>query len=107
MRIRSLLRLMPLLLLAAGCSGGPAAGDPPRDANDLARYLHDADFRRAELSASLVDPTDGYAKLRLERYGKAWEALSVWNPRVEPITTADLGAASFMTALDEGARALV
>ena len=69
---------------AAGCSdrGAPAP-------DDLARYLDDADFRRAEMAASLVSPTDGYARLRLERYGLAWEALPVWNPRVSPVTTAD------------------
>ena len=42
--------------------------------------------------ASLVNPSDGYAQLRLQNYGEAWEQLPVWNPRVAPITAGNLGA---------------
>jgi mono/diheme cytochrome c family protein len=104
---QGLQRLTPSLLLVAGCSGEPSESDRARDAGDFARYLRDADFRRAELEASLVNPADGYAKRRLERYGEAWDALPVWNPRTLPITTTDFGRTSFTTALGENARALV
>src|SRR5262249_23644914 len=43
----------------------PIAEPPPDDPADGVRYLTDAAFRRAELEASLVDPSDGYARLRL------------------------------------------
>jgi len=69
-------------------------------------YLTDPAFRRAELAASLVNPGNGYARLRLASYGLAWEQLPVWSPRVEPVTTADLGAVSFTDPLGPGARAL-
>jgi cytochrome c5 len=89
-----------LLGLAAlvGCGG-----EAPSDA---ARYLYDPVFRRAELEASLVSPGDGYARLRLASYGFAWETLPVWSPRVEPVTTADLGAGAASRPLGPGARAL-
>jgi cytochrome c5 len=94
------------LLLVAGVAACDATTTP--DAGDPALlYLTDAGFRRAELAASLVDPSDGYARLRLSDYGHAWEALPVWNPRVSPVTTADLGAAEVEAQLAAGARALV
>jgi hypothetical protein len=89
-RIRILRRLTAVAtaLGLASCTGaGAGAGE-----DDLARYLGDPSFRRAEMEASLVNPSDGYATLRLERYGRAWETLPVWSPRVEEVTTADFGA---------------
>jgi cytochrome c5 len=83
----------------AGCGAGE-----PEDAG--ARYLADPAFRRAELAASLVDPEDGYARLRLSSYGLAWEKLPVWTPRVEPVTTADLGKADPLRPLGPAARSL-
>jgi cytochrome c2 len=102
MRLRLLRGLSGVALGAAAA----AAGCAPAGADDLAGYLDDPAFRRAELLASLVNPDDGYAALRLQRYGLAWEALPVWNPRVLPVTVADLGTGSFTRPLGEGAHAL-
>jgi hypothetical protein len=57
------------------------------------------------------DPTQGhwacgYARLRLSSYGLAWEKLPVWNPRVQLVTTADLGSTNLTGPLGAGARAL-
>jgi hypothetical protein len=94
-------------LPSAPLPGEPPAGEaPPDDPQAGVLYLTDPAFRRLELEASLVDPSDGYAQLRLANYGLAWEQLPVWIPRVEPVTTADLGAASFTLPLGPGARAL-
>jgi mono/diheme cytochrome c family protein len=103
MRVRHLrgLILLGAALAIAGCS---RASTP--DAEDLARYLDDAAFRRAELSASLVDPDDGYARLRLESYGLAWESLPVWNPRVEPFLQDELGGGDLLRPPGPTARAL-
>jgi hypothetical protein len=97
------------LVLLAGCGRSslplPIEG-PADDPQDGVLYLTDPAFRRHELEASLVDPDDGYARLRLACYGLSWEKLPVWSPRVEPVTTADFGAASFTAPLGPGARAL-
>jgi hypothetical protein len=74
--------LMPWVLFLVACGGVPAAEQ---------RYLDDRDFRREELVASLVNPSNGYSALRLQRYATdqgGWDALDEWNPRVEP---AELG----------------
>ena len=92
------------VMALAGC-GHP--GDPGlSDSQAGVLYLTDPTFRRQELEASLVDPSDGYAELRLASYGLAWEPLPVWNPRALPVTTADLGAASFTLPLGPEGRAL-
>ncbi len=68
--------LTTLLVLVAGCSAGDAAS----------RYLDDARFRRDTLVASLVNPDNGYSRLRLAHYATGgdgdWDALPVWNPPV-------------------------
>jgi hypothetical protein len=69
----------------------------PRD--DARRYLADAEFRRAELVASLVAPDNGYSRARLERYAR-WEQLPAWNPPV-----AELGDRGDARALDIDASA--
>jgi mono/diheme cytochrome c family protein len=71
-----MLRLTALLLaIAAGCA--------PDDGVAL-RYLDDARFRRATLVASLVNPANGYSRLRLGAYATGqpgdWDALPAWNP---------------------------
>jgi mono/diheme cytochrome c family protein len=81
-------RRLILVVAVAACSSPP----PP---TQLQRYLDDAEFRRAELEASLVNPDNGYSRLRLERYGRAWEELPVWNPNVaipEAASAGDEGA---------------
>jgi cytochrome c5 len=99
MRVRDLRRLTALAAATAlaGC-GAPV--DP------LSAYLTDPAFRRAELEASLVNPSDGYAQLRLENYGGAWEKLPVWSPRTEPITPGDFVPESPTRPLQPGAAAL-
>lgn len=72
---------MPGRLSGAVLAVLAACGGPPRD-GVAARYLHDPVFRRAELAASLVAPSNGYSRVRLARYGGAWEALPEWNPPV-------------------------
>jgi mono/diheme cytochrome c family protein len=83
-RIRHLRGLTAALAVAlAGCA---ASGD------DATRYLDDARFRRDTLVASLVNPANGYSRLRLEHYatGSAgdWDARPAWDP-----VGFDLGAA--------------
>jgi len=73
-------RRLALLLALAGCAGSA-------DETVEARYLHDPAFRRAELDASLVNPANDYSRVRLERYGRAWDALPAWNPRIARMDT--------------------
>ena len=51
-------------------------------------------MRRAALVDSLVDPSNGYSRLRLGEYGlgdRGWDALPERNFAVRPTTTADIG----------------
>jgi mono/diheme cytochrome c family protein len=54
------------------------------------RYLDDAQFRRQTLVASLVNPQNGYSRLRLAHYATGsdgdWDQLPAWNP---PVATLD------------------
>jgi mono/diheme cytochrome c family protein len=57
------------------------------DASDpSSRYLADVDFRRATLAASLIDPDNGYSRLRIAHYATGadgdWDRLPAWNPMV-------------------------
>jgi mono/diheme cytochrome c family protein len=80
-----------VLAVATGCSGPPPPAEPSShdepDAVALGiRYDTDADFRRQALVDSLVNPDNGYSKLRLERYTEdAWGALPEWNPRAATV----------------------
>jgi cytochrome c553 len=94
--------LLGLIALGLAACAGPKESAP----SDGVLYLTDPRFRRAELAASLVDPSNGYSALRLARYGLAWEALPVWSPRVEPFVTADLTPAAAERPLGPGALAL-
>jgi cytochrome c5 len=91
------LALPALLALAAAC-GGSASGSSPSEPAPPGPipYLTDAAFRRADLVASLVNPSDGYATLRLSHYdtGNAsdWSLLPEWNPATEPIAASELDA---------------
>ncbi|HEV7559327.1 MAG TPA: hypothetical protein VGO00_27820 [Kofleriaceae bacterium] len=69
----ALLRHIALVIGVASCA-------TPTD-DVVRRYLADDDFRRAELVASLVAPTNRYSQRRLDNY-EAWERLPEWNPRV-------------------------
>jgi mono/diheme cytochrome c family protein len=59
-------------------------------------YLADAGFRRATLVASLVNPDNGYSRLRLADYDTGrdgdWSRLPEWNPRVEVLATSAVDA---------------
>jgi mono/diheme cytochrome c family protein len=66
-----------VVVIAVGCAGSVPT-DPDR------RYLRDGEFRRAELVASLVDPTNAYSRTRIARYS-AWQQLPEWNPPVAPV----------------------
>lgn len=73
-------RLAALAVALAGCTA----------ADDGARYLDEAPFRRAQLVASLVNPDNGYSRLRLAQYATGapgdWDALPAFNP---PVATLD------------------
>jgi len=81
--------------LLAACGAGSRAPSEPA-ATDLAAYLDDATARRSELTASLVNPANGYSELRLGHYATGadgdWDRLPEWNPVVEPVSMAELGA---------------
>lgn len=87
-------------LLALGCGNTDTTvpGNPApttfEDRLELgARYVDDAAFRRAELEASLVNPSNNYSQIRLERYTEEqWGALPEWNPLATPIGIADTAA---------------
>jgi mono/diheme cytochrome c family protein len=74
--------------LLAGCT------DPPDTASEAKRYLYDLAYRRLALRESLVNPDNGYSRLRLEHYatGRAddWDELPEWNPSVAPIASDEL-----------------
>ena len=94
MRVRLLRRVIwPLAAsLLAACGSAPAGRDPAPGVP----YLDDATFRRAELEASLVNPSNAYSQLRLAHYASGnsadWEQLPEWNPPVEPIVASELDA---------------
>jgi hypothetical protein len=77
--------LLPALM---GCGSETASSDRAPDAQLASglRYERDADYRRQELASSLVNPDNGYSRLRLERYtDTGWGALPEWNPRTSGI----------------------
>jgi cytochrome c5 len=95
-------RLLQIAIMCAlGASCGPASTP---GAPDPRRYLDDAAFRRSELTASLVNPSNTYSQLRLTHYATGdandWDRLSEWNPPVEPVEASELddnGVASSAT----------
>src|SRR5260370_18612290 len=93
-------------LLAAACSS-PGAGRATS-----VPYLDEASFRRGELVASLVNPDNGYSRLRLARYASGdtndWDLLPEWNPAVESIAALELDApgGASTTSLSTGASPL-
>ena len=80
--------LGPLLLI--GCGLPPAAVDA------TSAYLNDPAYARAEMTASLVNPGNGYSAVRLAHYasGQAgdWDRLPEWNPPAEAVEAAELDA---------------
>ncbi|HWZ88898.1 MAG TPA: hypothetical protein VNW92_08610 [Polyangiaceae bacterium] len=77
-------------LSTLGCSS------PAATARDPNPYLDDRAYRRAELEAALVNPSDGYGQVRLAHYATGtssdWDNLPEWNPETESIAAAELDA---------------
>ncbi len=76
--------------LLVGCGLPPTAVDGTR------AYLDDPAYARAEMTASLVNPGNGYAALRLAHYATGaagdWDRLQEWNPPAEVIEAGELDA---------------
>ena len=109
-RRRVFLVASTMLSVVEGCGSvheDNAIVDPGIAGTLLQRYLRDAKFRRAELEASLVVPTNGYSSLRLGHYDTGvlgdWSLFPEWNPRAAPVT--ELGP-SWSARLGAGSRAL-
>jgi cytochrome c5 len=80
--------------IAAVAACGAGCG-PARDVQSEAeRYLGEASFRRSELEASLVNPTNAYSVVRLQHYASGrdgdWDRLPEWNPPVELVAPREL-----------------
>lgn len=59
-----------------------ACGEPI-EIGDGRRFVDDDTFRRNALEASLVDPSNGYSSVRLEKYGhvdQGWDTLPIYDP---------------------------
>jgi cytochrome c5 len=82
--------------LAAVCALAVACGSKSEGVADPTPYLDDASFRRSELVASLVNPTNGYSELRLSHYATGdtndWDRLPEWNPPVDAVAAQELDA---------------
>ncbi len=53
------------------------------------RFIHDTQYRRAALEASLTNPLNLYSRLRLGSYAlgtRGWDLLPEWNPRSQRVT---------------------
>ena len=85
--------LVCVALLASACSAPPEQR-PETDVERGVRYDQSETYRRDALVASLENPDNGYARLRLERYTpEQWEALPIWDPGIRVVSEADIGAA--------------
>jgi mono/diheme cytochrome c family protein len=104
--------------LAAVCAVGASVACGASSASspavpDFQRYLDDASFRRSELLASLVNPSDGYAELRIAHYatgdGNDWDLLPEWNPAADTVGASELDApgGASATVLSSAAAPLV
>jgi len=71
------MRWLITTLTLAACAPAPDPGS---------QYLADPAFRRASLASALVNPDNGYSRLRLQHYATGadgdWERLPEWNPAV-------------------------
>jgi len=70
-----------------GAARRPTRSEPER--RNEAAYLADAAARRSALLASLVNPDNGYARLRRAHYATGaigdWDRLRAWNPRTAAV----------------------
>lgn len=87
MRTRTfILLILGLAAIFAGC--GDAAESEDFMVRNSSNYLNDAEWRRAELEASLWMPELPYASKRLAGYGfgdRGWDLLPTLEPLVEPV----------------------
>jgi mono/diheme cytochrome c family protein len=78
-----------VLTLTSACRGSSS-----RSRDDARAYLLDSAYRRAALRASLTNPNNAYARLRLDHYSTGhandWDRLPEWNPAIDPIAAAEL-----------------
>ena len=77
---------------AAGCAD-PVDSEATFDwVTEGTEFVQSAAVRRAVLEGSLVEPGNGYGRLRLENYATdgGWDALPEWNPPVTPVLVADV-----------------
>ncbi len=83
------MKFLLLIVLSSACGADlKEALQPEEDPISLGkRYISDPDFRRETLLKSVVDPWNGYSRLRIENYGPglAWESIPVWNPQIRPL----------------------
>jgi cytochrome c5 len=81
-------------LLALPVLGALACGATELDREPARAYLEDPAFARDELIASLVNPNNGYSRLRLAHYATGdaadWDRLPEWNPPAEPIAAEEI-----------------
>lgn len=87
----------PVCAVVIACGAGAACSGPQNAAGSSAlAYLDDSSYRRAELVASLVNPSNAYSELRLAHYatgdGNDWDRLPEWNPPAEPIASSEVDA---------------
>ena len=106
-----MIRALPLLLaltLLLGCADDTQPTQEvvfPEDVTQQGKsFVQNRAYRRAVLKKSLVDPTNGYSRLRLEHYALegGWDDLPVWNPLARPIVFADVGSFRDERALTQG-----
>src|SRR5690606_16796177 len=99
---RCLVTTICLVLLGTGaCVEVQPVGEAHRlDAVEQGRqFVTSRAYRREALESSIVDPSNGYSTLRLQRYAldddsgapTEWDAQPVYNPLVRPVITADIG----------------
>ena len=97
-------RLIVASLRHLGIVIGVASCAPSATDDVVRRYLADKEFRRAELVASLVDPSNRYSRRRLDNFD-AWERLPEWNPRVRDATPTEPPTEAHTLAISDAAHA--
>jgi mono/diheme cytochrome c family protein len=89
-----LARTLACAALLLGACSGAAESETLSDVERGQHYDESETFRRDALVASLQNPDNGYARLRLERYlPEQWEALPLWQPAIRVVSEADIGGA--------------
>jgi mono/diheme cytochrome c family protein len=104
--MRGVKRALVVVALGLGCADGPTSREEVLR-ESATRYLRDGAYRRAELVASLTTDANDYARLRIEKYERAWRDLPEWNPRVSVVRsfgTESSSGASAAIAVSEAAR---